>query len=166
MTASLTPVTSADEEETASRPFVAAGMLFIDDDGCVLLLKPTYKPGWEIPGGYLRAGETPSECAVREVREEIGLDTVAGRLLVVDWAPNPTEGDKTLFVFDGGVVAVDSPTADGAEIGEYGFFPAARLGELLVPRLARRVRAAVTCRSTGHTSYLEHGVPIGGGAPP
>ena len=28
-----------------------------------------------------------------------------GRVLVVDWAPHPDEGDKILFVFDGGLLA-------------------------------------------------------------
>ncbi|MFG2694678.1 NUDIX domain-containing protein [Kitasatospora sp. NPDC048407] len=40
-------------------------------------MKPTCKPGWEIPGGYLRAGETPSDGAAREVKEE--LDSIRRR---------------------------------------------------------------------------------------
>jgi hypothetical protein len=38
----------------------------------------------------------------RELAEELSLRLTPGRLLVVDWAPHPAEGDKLLFVFDGG----------------------------------------------------------------
>jgi ADP-ribose pyrophosphatase YjhB (NUDIX family) len=80
----------------------AAGVLFFDEDGRVLLVRPSYKSGWDIPGGYLRPGETPSEAAAREVSEKLGIKPPIGRLLAADWAPHPDEGDKILFVFDGG----------------------------------------------------------------
>lgn len=142
-----------------ARPRGAAGVLFFDEAGRVLLVKPTYKPGWEIPGGYLRPGESPSDAAAREVREELGVATQVGRLLVVDWAPNPGEGDKVLFVFDGGVLAASVTVAvDGVEVDEHGYFHDDEIDDLLIPRLARRVRAAVAYRSLATTGYLEHGV--------
>ncbi len=45
-------------------PRVAAGVLFRDAAGRVLLVKPTYKDGWEIPGGYVERGESPHAAAV------------------------------------------------------------------------------------------------------
>jgi 8-oxo-dGTP diphosphatase len=83
-------------------PRVAAGALVRDPAGRVLLVRPTYKAGWDVPGGYVEPGETPSQACRRELDEEIGLRLRPGRLLVVDWAPHPEEGDKVLFVFDGG----------------------------------------------------------------
>ena len=53
----------------SARPLVAAGVLFFDEQGRVMLVDPTYKPGWEIPGGYVEAGESPLEACVREVKE-------------------------------------------------------------------------------------------------
>jgi len=50
---------------------VAAGALFRDAGGRVLLVKPHYKAGWDIPGGMVEPGETPSEACAREVTEAV-----------------------------------------------------------------------------------------------
>ncbi|MFF7991705.1 NUDIX domain-containing protein [Kitasatospora xanthocidica] len=153
-------MSDSQSHEVVAQPRTAAGVLFFDEDDRVLLVKPTYKPGWEIPGGYLHAGETPSEGAAREVKEELGITPPIGRLLVADWAPHPTEGDKLLFVFDGGVLPADELdliTVDQVEIGEYAFHTTDQLDVLLIPRLARRIHAACAARTQSATVYLEHG---------
>jgi hypothetical protein len=51
---------------------VSAGALVFDRAG-LLVLKPTYKSGWTIPGGVLETdGETPGDAGRREVAEELG----------------------------------------------------------------------------------------------
>ena len=58
---------------------VSAGALIFDRAGRLLILKPTYKSGWTIPGGVMEAdGESPWEACRREVREETGIDVAAG----------------------------------------------------------------------------------------
>jgi ADP-ribose pyrophosphatase YjhB (NUDIX family) len=135
---------------------VAAGALFRDAGGRVLLVKPHYKPEWDIPGGMVEPGETPSEACAREVTEELGLTITVGPALVVDWAPHPTQGDKLLFVFDASPLTVEEEAeihfADG-EITAWEYVPQAALDDYVLPRLARRLRAAVP----GRTRYLEHG---------
>lgn len=154
-------MTDSQDSEVVAQPRTAAGVLFFDDDGRALLVKPTYKPGWEIPGGYLHQGELPSAGAAREVKEELDITPPIGRLLVADWAPHPTEGDKLLFIFDGGILPPEQRrliAVDEVEISEYAFYPSDQFDSLLIPRLARRVHAACAARIRSDTAYLEHGV--------
>jgi 8-oxo-dGTP diphosphatase len=142
-------------------PRMAAGVLFRDADGRVLLVKPTYKDGWDIPGGYVEPGESPKQAARREVLEELGIEVPIGRLLVVDWAPHPNEGDKVLFIFDGGQLQnrnLSSSAPD--EIEEVKFWAEGDLPRLLPTRLRDRVANAL--RANGADTYLEHGTSAGG----
>ncbi|WP_433374715.1 NUDIX domain-containing protein [Actinoplanes sp. CA-142083] len=136
---------------------VAAGALFRDAGERIMLVKPHYKPEWDIPGGMVEVDETPSEACAREVAEELGLKITVGPALVVDWAPHPTQGDKLLFVFDGGTLSATDLSAirfvDG-EITEWAFVAPDDLEDYTVARLARRLRAIVP----GQTRYLEQGV--------
>ena len=142
---------------------MAAGALFLDDVGRVLLVEPTYKPTWEIPGGRVEPGERPRAACVRELREELGLDLEPGRLLVVDWAPR--EGvDRVLFVFDGGALTAAQRSAITLpldELASWAYVPPDELPARLAPWLARRVAAALEARRGRVTRYLEFGVPAG-----
>lgn len=91
-----------DPTESFATPRVAAGALFFDPTGRVLLVHPTYKDTWDVPGGYVEHGESPAAGCRRELAEELGLDRTPVRLLSVDWAPSDKEGDKLLFLFDCG----------------------------------------------------------------
>jgi ADP-ribose pyrophosphatase YjhB (NUDIX family) len=77
-----------------SQPRVAAGLLIRDLHDRVLMVRPTYKDGWDLPGGYVEPNESPTKAVERELTEELSLARSPGRLLVVDWAPRPAEGDR------------------------------------------------------------------------
>ncbi|MFI6522798.1 NUDIX domain-containing protein [Spirillospora sp. NPDC050679] len=151
-----------DPAESFATPRAAAGVLFFDQAGNVLLVVPSYKDHREVPGGYIERGETPKEAAAREVEEELGITPPIGRLLVADWAPDQPEGDKVLFLFDGGTLTpeyLDTIRLDPAELISYGFHDLAEVHELTLARLARRIVHGHEARADGSTRYLEHGMP-------
>ena len=85
----------------------SAGALIFDRSGRLLVLKPTYKGGWTVPGGQMEAtGETPWEACRREVREETGLILDTGRLVCVDFLrPRPERPGGMRFLFDCGALS-------------------------------------------------------------
>lgn len=145
--------------DSFATPRIAAGALFVDRDR-VLLVRKTYGNRWDIPGGYVDRGESPADACRREVREELGLDRRPLRLLVHDWAPSDSEGDKILYVFDCGELGADADriTLQESELDRWDWVPVAELDTFVIPRLARRLREAHQAHADGATRYLEHGV--------
>ncbi|MDD7965892.1 NUDIX domain-containing protein [Actinomycetospora lemnae] len=148
-------------EDSFATPRVAAGALFVASDGRVLLVHPTYKDTWDLPGGYVERGESPAAACRREVLEELGIDRAPLSLAAIDWAPHEREGDKLLFIFDCGLLGVDEERIrlDGSEIDRWDWVDAGNFDQLLIPRLARRIRS-VTNRGSTPTVYLENGIPM------
>ena len=127
-------------------------------------MKPHYKQGWDIPGGYVEPGETPLEACKREVREELGFAPDIRQLLVTDWAPNDGEGDKLLFVFDGGTLTLEQINAlelADDELKAWAFKERSELAEALPPLLQRRIDQAIEAWQSGCHAYLEQGTPPG-----
>jgi 8-oxo-dGTP diphosphatase len=151
---------NADPTAHFATPRVAAGALFATDDA-VLLVHKTYSNGWDLPGGYVDIGESPATACEREVREELGLNRTVQRMLACDWAPNDSEGDKILFMYDCGPLGDDESRIqlDGVELDAYEWVNLAKLGDYVIPRLDRRVRQAHAAWRDGATLYLEHGTP-------
>jgi ADP-ribose pyrophosphatase YjhB (NUDIX family) len=58
-------------------PKVGAEAAVFDEAGRLLVLRRADDGRWGLPGGWLDPNETPEECAVRETREETGLEVRA-----------------------------------------------------------------------------------------
>jgi len=143
---------------------VSAGALIFDRAGRLLILKPTYKSGWTIPGGVMEAdGETPWEACRREVREECGIDVRHGRLACMDFRrPGPGRPGGIRFLFDCGVIDDESLAAiviQPEEVSEFRLVALPDALTLLRGPIRRRVRAALGGRAL---VYLEEGRPVPG----
>lgn len=143
--------------------FHAAAALFVTDHtGRVLLVKPNYRDHWAVPGGYVDQHETPHTAARREMHEELGLTLPVGDLLVVDWAPAAGPRPRALvnFIFDGGRLNPEhSIHVDPDELETFGFHDPEQCRQLLPPRVAPRIEAALAARAKGTTIYLTDGAP-------
>ncbi|WP_405595782.1 NUDIX domain-containing protein [Streptomyces sp. NBC_01410] len=144
---------------------LAAGVLLFDEEDRVLLVDPTYKPGWEFPGGVVERGEPPARGGMREVTEELGIELAqVPRLLVVDWeAPRPPGFGGLRLLYDGG--RLDSGEAGrvllpGSELRGWRFVAEEEAAELLPPTRYERLRWALRARERGSALYLEAGVPV------
>lgn len=141
--------------------FHAAAALFVTDDtGRVLLVKPNYRDHWAFPGGYVDQDETPHTAVERELREELGLALTVGDLLVVDWASPAGPRPRALvnFVFDGGHLPPDHDIrVNPDELEAFGLYFPEQCQELLPPRVAPRIEAALAARAKATTIYLLDG---------
>jgi 8-oxo-dGTP diphosphatase len=141
----------------------SAGALVRGRKGRLLILKPTYKGGWTIPGGVIEIGESPWEACRRETKEECGVDVTAGRLVCVDFLrPRPGRPGGMRFLFDCGVfddAVLGAVTIQPAEIAESRVVPLETALPLLSGPVRRRVRAA---RKSKQVRYLEDGRPVKG----
>lgn len=94
------PAPPATPQDVAAAPagpplLLVAACALIDTDGRVLLARrPEGKPMaglWEFPGGKLAPGETPEAALIRELREELGIDTSAACLAPFAFASHAYE---------------------------------------------------------------------------
>ncbi|MFD9126143.1 NUDIX domain-containing protein [Kitasatospora sp. NPDC059571] len=149
---------------------VAAAVLLFDEQDRVLLVDPVYKPGWEFPGGVVERGEAPTDAALRETAEELGLqlEAPALRLLAVDWEPRtgPRRGGLRL-VYDGGRLGADRRQGlrlQADELRSWRFVTLEEAAGLLPATRLRRLAAALDARERGELRYLEAGLPAAVGA--
>jgi 8-oxo-dGTP diphosphatase len=152
---------SHDFTATLPRKRMGAGVLLSDAQGRALIVEPTYKSYWEIPGGSVEADESPHAAAVRELKEELGLPVRVGRLLVTDWVPpRPERTEGLMLVFDAGVLPDESAgqiQLPADELRSWAWCTEQEAGGRLSELLARRLGAALRARAAGTSVFLENG---------
>jgi 8-oxo-dGTP pyrophosphatase MutT (NUDIX family) len=157
MTAAPDPQPIGSREEwlaSLTRVYAAAGCLLSDDQGRILIVKAGYREHWQFAGGTIEPGETPAECAGRELTEETGLVGTPGDLLVVSWANPSADLDYPAvhFIYDLGTVPADTPvTIPAGELDAYRWADPAEAHTLLGPARGPRLAAALEARADGRT---------------
>lgn len=142
-----------------ARKRVASDVLICDESGRVLLVNPTYKENWDLPGGMAEPNEPPRKAAERELVEELGLTITAGRILVLDWVgPHGPWDDQLVFVFDGGILSEDQLAGVRVvdpEISEFAMLEPEEAARRLRPDMAERLSRARRALSSGAIDYSE-----------
>lgn len=144
---------------------MASGVIFLNEVGEILLLKPTYKEYWTVPGGVIEKDESPRDAALREVKEEIGLDLKSIHFLCIDYMSSKDSGYSTKdenmqFIFYGGTLDsedLNKMQTPKDEISEYKFVAKEEAIKLVNDRLANRLKSCFGALEAGAPFYLEGG---------
>jgi 8-oxo-dGTP pyrophosphatase MutT (NUDIX family) len=142
----------------------SAGALIFDARGRLLVLNPSYKQHWTIPGGQIEPdGESPWETCRRETREECGLEVERGTLVCIDFLrPKRERPGGVRFLFNCGTFSDEqlaAITLQDDEILDHRLVELSQAKALLSRPIRRRVIAAT--KAAGCV-YLEDGRPVPG----
>jgi 8-oxo-dGTP diphosphatase len=147
--------------QTLPKKRMAAGALFLNEKGNILIVKPAYRPEWLLPGGCIELYESPREACIREVLEELHLEVSLEKLLCVEYLSEEHEQTECIqFSFYGGVLSqkqIDDIILPSEELREYIFAPLEQAVCLLSLKLAKRVPYCIQALSENATIYLEDG---------
>jgi ADP-ribose pyrophosphatase YjhB (NUDIX family) len=98
-------------------PKIGAGV-FIVQDGKVLLIQRGVNPGmdlWCFPSGFMEHDETPESAAVREAKEETGLDVTLDELMGLHSYLDPARGNGILVLYQAHAVGGTLTPGDDAK---------------------------------------------------
>jgi len=144
---------------------MGAGVLLYNEAKEILIVKPSYKNYWSIPGGVVEKNESPREAALRETKEEIGIKLGSVQFLGVDYYKDEYAVEGLHFLFFGGVLSkkkIATIKLPQEELTDFQFVSQKKAGELLGKNLARRLPKCVDALKRDSVGlYLEQGEEIG-----
>ena len=138
---------------------MAAGALFFNDKNEILIVKPSYKNNWEVPGGVVEENESPLQACIREVREELGFKMDTIEFLCVDYGRATSQKSEYLqFIFFGGKLTakeISSIRLPKDELAEYKFATIAESSLLLSASMSKRISLCLAALKEKKGLYLE-----------
>lgn len=137
---------------------VGAGVAIVDENLRILLVEPTYKETWEVPGGMVELDESPRQAAGRECFEELGFDVEIGRLLVIDWViQGRTPGDGLMLMYAAGSVDTSKINLPADELRSWEWCDRGAVSARVKDFQARRIFATLDALRDGTFVELENG---------
>jgi len=120
-------------------PKIGIRAVVVQDDK-ILLVKEKMDNKWSLPGGYADTGMTPSEIAIKEVKEESGYDVKPTRILgLIDYnkyQDRPLPFDIYNLFMECEIIGGEPAT--GIETSDVGFFDINNLPELSERRVTKK----------------------------
>jgi len=124
------------------------GLIHDAANNSVFLIRHTYVPGWQLPGGGVETGETLAEALARELAEE-GNIALSGPPVLKSMHFNRRSSRRDhvgLYLIEH--FSQTAPKQPDHEIAEAGFFPLDRLPEGTTPATLRRIAEVFRGEST------------------
>ena len=152
--------------ESLDRKITGVAVLIRDENENILIVKPTYKDGWLLPGGSVEKYESPYKACIRETIEEVNLQPKIKSLLVVDYAKKEKQGviyDAIQFIFDGGIITkkdISNIKLPTEELSEYRFITKNELSTFFTEGRSTRVISAIEALENKSCYFLENGTRV------
>ncbi|HKY05979.1 MAG TPA: NUDIX hydrolase [Blastocatellia bacterium] len=141
---------------------IAVGAMLFNERGELLIVKPTYKDHWSLPGGVVDEHESPAAALAREIEEEIGLRVSRFEFVCVDYIKDGDD-ESLQFKFDGGLLSDEEIARiklQADELSEYKFVDSQSALEFLSPNQAKNTPICLEALKKRVPVYLEGGKEV------
>ncbi len=139
---------------------IGTAIIFLNTKNELLIVKPDYKESWLVPGGSTDEDESPLNSAIREVREEIGLEITTLKLIGVYYGhSHGVFSDSLKFIFYGGILVenqISQIILQKSELTEFKFTPINDAIPLLSNSLKKSIPQCLDAIEKNITVYIEN----------